>query len=128
MNRVLFNRLVCIFAFALGFVTLSAAHHPPRMERCASVSFAGNIEKIEWRPPHVQLVIQTDEGMSRRVSWLAINQLSLADIDRDTLHVGDHVSITAGIRLDDVVDRPLLLSYIHRDSDGWGWSQVPLGC
>jgi hypothetical protein len=98
------------------------------MERCASVSFAGNIEKIEWRPPHVQLVIQTDEGMSRRVSWLAINQLSLADIDRDTLHVGDHVDITAGIRLDDVVERPLLLSYIHRDSDGWGWSQVPQGC
>jgi hypothetical protein len=38
------------------------------------------------------------------------------------------VDITAGIRRDDVADRPMLLSYIHRDSDGWGWSQVPQGC
>jgi hypothetical protein len=116
------------FALTLGMTTMSAAHHPPRMERCASVTFAGQIEEIVWRLPHVELVIRTEEGMSRRVSWLAINQLSLADIDRDTLSVGDKVTVTAGIRLDDVTDRPLLLSYIHRYSDGWGWSQVPQGC
>jgi hypothetical protein len=38
------------------------------------------------------------------------------------------VVITAGIRPDEVVERPLLLSYIHRTSDGWGWSQLPQGC
>ena len=116
------------FALTLGIATISAAHHPPKMERCASVTFAGQIERIEWRPPHVELVIRTDEGMSRRVSWLAINQLSIADIHRDTLSVNDRVIVTAGVRLDDIVERPLLLSYIHRDSDGWGWSQVPDGC
>ena len=126
MTRAVFSLLVCALAFAIGGV--AAAHHPPEMERCASFSFSGQIERIEWRRPHVELFVQTDEGVSHRLIWLAIHQLSWADIHRDTLRIGDQVNITAGIRLDDVVERPLLLSYIHRPSDEWGWSQVPQGC
>lgn len=114
--------------FTLSFTGLAAAHHPPNMDRCASFSFTGQIERIEWRRPHVELVIRTDEGVAHRVTWLALNQLSLAGIERDTLRIGDEVSVTAGIRVDDVVERPMLLSYIHRESDGWGWSQRPQGC
>jgi hypothetical protein len=98
------------------------------MERCASVEFTGRIERIEWRMPHVELLIRTDDGEQHRVSWLSINQLTLAGIDRDTLHVGDEVAVTAGVRPDDVVERPMLLGYIHRTDDDWGWSQIPQGC
>lgn len=115
-------------ALGLGVAGNGVAHHPPKLERCASFSFAGQIERIAWRPPHVELFIRTDEGVSHHVTWLAINQLALAGIHEDTLRVGDLVDITAGIRPNDVVERPMLLSYIHRDKDGWGWSQVPQGC
>src|SRR5690606_29311781 len=76
-------------ALALGAAGHAAAHHPPQMDRCASFSFSGQIERIEWHSPHVELFIRTPEGMTHHVSWLAINQLGLAGIDRDTLRVGD---------------------------------------
>lgn len=125
------SRAISIFlglAWALSMTSVVRAHHPPEMERCASFSFTGQIERIEWRRPHVELYVRTDEGVTHHVIWLAIHQLSWEGIDRDTLRVGDEVHISAGIRMDDVVERPMLLSYIHRDSDGWGWSQVPQGC
>lgn len=126
MSRKVFGCLV--LTLALGIGGGAAAHHPPKMERCASFSFTGEIEQIEWRMPHVELVVRADDGTSRRVSWLTMQQLGLAEIHRDTLRIGDEVAITAGIRMDDVVERPMLLSYIHRISDDWGWSQVPQGC
>ena len=118
------------FALALTLCVASTAgaHHPPKMERCATFSFSGQIERIVWQRPHVELFVRTAEGETYQVSWLAINQLHLVGIDQNTLRIGDEVDITAGIRPNDVVVRPMLLSYIHRDSDGWGWSQMPQGC
>jgi hypothetical protein len=126
MNRGLFRFVA--YVFALGFVGSAAAHHPPKMDNCASYSFTGQIERIEWRAPHVELFIRTKEGVSRRVSWLAVNQLALAGIEEDTLRIGDQVDVTAGVLLEDTTTRPMLLSYIHRETDGWGWSQKPQGC
>jgi hypothetical protein len=116
------------FVFALCTARVGTAHHPPQMDHCASFSFAGQIERIEWHAPHVELYIRTAEGDSHHVSWLAINRLGLAGIDRDTLRIDDQVEVTVGIRIDDSSSRPMLLSYIHRESDGWGWSETPQGC
>ena len=115
-------------ALMLGIANLAVAHHPPKMERCQSVTFTGQIERVDWRRPHVELFVRTEDGVTHHLSWLAINQLGLAGIDEYTLRVGDEVDIVAGIRPNEVVERPLLLSYVHRDSDGWGWSQTPQGC
>jgi hypothetical protein len=126
MNRGIFTTFA--LTLALGVASVAGAHHPPKMERCATFSFSGEIERIVWQRPHVELFIKTAEDETYQVSWLAINQLAVAGIDQNTLKVGDRVDITAGIRPNDVVVRPMLLSYIHRDSDGWGWSQMPQGC
>jgi hypothetical protein len=115
-------------ALTFGLAGTTSAHHPPQMDHCASFSFTGEIERIEWHAPHVELYIRTDAGETHHLSWLALNQLALADVDRNTLNVGDRVEVTAGILLDDTTARPMLLSYIYRDSDGWGWSQRPQGC
>jgi len=115
-------------AFTLGIANMAAAHHPAKMERCESFAFTGQIERIEWRRPHVELTIRTADGASHDVTWLAINQLALAGIRQDTLRINDQVIVIAGIRPNDIVERPMLLSYIHRDSDGWGWTQRPQGC
>lgn len=115
-------------ALTLGIASLAAAHHPAKMERCESFAFTGQVERIEWRRPHVELFIRTDADVTHQLTWLAINQLGVAGISQDTLRIGDQVIVIAGIRPNDVVERPMLLSYIHRDSDGWGWSQRPQGC
>ena len=112
----------------LALAGLAGAHHPPKMERCESFSFTGEIVRIEWRRPHVEIFVRTDEGVTHELTWLAINQLALAGIEQDMLAIGDRVEIVAGIRPNDVVERPLLLSYIHRNADDWGWSQAPQGC
>jgi hypothetical protein len=121
-----------ISAFMIALLLASSgvafAHHPPKMERCASFTFSGEVERIEWRRPHVEVFVRTEEGETYQVTWLDINQLHLAGIEHDTLKIGDEVIISAGIRPNDVVVRPMLLSYIHRESDGWGWSQTPQGC
>jgi hypothetical protein len=120
---------VGIYAFILGLCAMgtAGAHHPPLMERCYSLTFTGQIERIDWRNPHVELSIRTDEGESHRVVWLNMQQLVRAGIDKDTLHTGDQVTATVGTR-EDVVDRPMLLAAITRTGDGWAWSQVPQGC
>jgi hypothetical protein len=125
MSRVAFRSSA--LTLGLCIVTAAAAHHPPVMERCYSLTFTGQVEEIEWRNPHVELLIRTDSGESRRVIWLNTQQLSLAGIDRDTVRTGDRVTVTVGTR-DDVVKRPMLLAAISRTSDGWEWSQVPQGC
>jgi hypothetical protein len=125
MNRVAFKFSALILGLCIAGA--AAAHHPPLMERCYSLTFTGQVEKIEWRNPHVELLIRADSGESHRVTWLNMQHLHLAGIDRDTLHTGDQVTVTVGTR-DDVVRRPMLLAAITRTSDGWEWSQTPQGC
>lgn len=111
----------------LGFAAAAGAHHPPLMERCEALTFTGEIERIDWRNPHVELFIRSDEGTTYRATWLNMYQLERSGIDERTLQVGDEVIVTVGTR-DDVIEKPMLLSAITRTSDGWEWSQVPQGC
>jgi len=123
-------RIFTFLSFGLGLCITSAAaaHHPPLMERCVISSFTGQVEQIDWRMPHVQLLVRTNDEVGHRLIWRSIHQLAWIDIDRDTLRVGDHVAITATTRRDDLRNRPMLLSNIRRASDGWEWSQRLQGC
>ncbi|MGI9258938.1 MAG: hypothetical protein ACR2QQ_08885 [Gammaproteobacteria bacterium] len=114
--------------FSLGILGSAAAHHPPLMERCVIISSNANIEQIEWRMPHVELLVRTDGGNSYRLTWRNIHQLAWIGINRDTLSPGDEVVFTATSRRDVVGGQPMLLSSIRRISDGWEWSQDPQGC
>ena len=125
MNRIAL--LTCAGFLALGLAGPVTAHHPPRMERCYSLTFTGRIERIEWRNPHVRLTVVADSGESHDIVWLSLQALGRAGIGPDTLAVGDAVTVTVGTR-EDVIDMPELLAAITRTSDGWEWSQVPQGC
>jgi len=125
MSREASRFLVLSLCLCIGGA--AGAHHPPLMERCQSYTFTGQIERIEWSNPHVEVFVRTDSGDVNRVIWLNPQQLGLAGITRDTLHAGESVIVTVGTR-EDVVDRPMLLSALTRTSDEWEWSQVPQGC
>ena len=125
MSRTALGALAVVIT--LGLAGNASAHHPPKMERCEAIMFTGTLERLEWRRPHVELYVRTDDGELNHLTWLAINQLELEGITRDTLAIGDRVEIQAGVRPNEVTERPMLLSYIHR-GDGWGWAQTPQGC
>ncbi len=112
----------------LGVASSAAAHHPPRFERCKSYTLSGKIEQIVWSHPHVQLSIKAADGTTYTAVWLSPRQLNIRGIEEDTLKAGDQVTVTAGRRADDTADVPMLLSEVHRPSDGWEWSQPPQGC
>jgi hypothetical protein len=126
MNKALFAVLVS--ATTVGISTVALAHHPAKMERCESYEFTGELERIEWRRPHVELFVRTEEGVTHELTWLAINQLEIAGIHQDTLKIGDELTVIVGIRPNDIVERPMLLNYLHRDRDDWGWTETPQGC
>lgn len=103
------------------------AHHPPKLERCQAVTLEGELRSIEWSNPHVQLVVAAEDGTSHTFSWLNLQQLRLAGIERDSLRVGDRLSVT-GTRQARSTARSVLLQEIRRVADGWAWSQPPQGC
>jgi hypothetical protein len=112
----------------LGFAGASIAHHPPRFERCQRFTVTGQLERIEWTNPHVLLLVRTDDGLSHEVGWLSVQRLRRADIQIDTLRIGDRLVIEGGIRAKDADNEPILLSSIRRITDGWEWSQRLQGC
>ena len=123
------RKVSSFLALALGtsFATAADAHHPPQMEHCFSFTFTGEIERVEWRNPHVALFIQTEDGASHELTWLNPQQLGWAGIERDTIRPGEHVTVTVGTR-EDSLAQPMLLAAITKTSDGWEWSQTPQGC
>jgi hypothetical protein len=110
----------------LGVASSAVAHHPPRFERCKSLTVTGELVSVTWTNPHVELSIKAEDGTAYRVVWLSLQQLNRAGVQKDTLHAGDELVITAGTR--DGARAPILLSAIRRPSDGWEWSQPPQGC
>ena len=112
----------------LAVASSVAAHHPPRFERCKSSTFTGQLERVDWHNPHVELSIKSADGTTYHVLWLNLQQMSLTGIQRDTLKIGDQVVITAGLQGKDGARAPMLLSEIRRPTDGWQWSHAPEGC
>jgi hypothetical protein len=127
MSRIGF-RIVLLALPVLAIAGTASAHHPPRFERCVMFTYTGQIERIDWANPHVQLVIRADDGESYELGWLGIQALHRAGIDVGTLKVGDPVVVEGGYRPQDAANAPLLLSHIRRTSDGWEWSQPIQGC
>ena len=118
---------VVALSLGLGFTCAATAHHPPQMEHCFSFTFTGEIERVEWRNPHVALFIRTDAGDSHELVWLNPQQLGWAGIERDTIRPGEQVIVTVGTR-EDRLAQPMLLAAITRQRDAWTWSQTPQGC
>ncbi len=124
------RRASSILALMLGVcaINTASAHHPPVMDHCTALTFTGEVERIDWRNPHVELLIRADDGESHFMSWLNPQQLGLAGVEQNTIRAGERVTVTVGTHEDAVVPRPKLLAAITRLSDGWEWSQTPQGC
>jgi Family of unknown function (DUF6152) len=53
----------------LGVASSAVAHHPPRFERCKSLTVMGELASVTWSNPHVELSLKAEDGTAYRVVW-----------------------------------------------------------
>jgi len=121
--------LLAMAAALLGGLTvhahhsLSATYYPDK-----EVKLEGKILDLLLRNPHSFLQIEApdDKGVMQRWSleWRSSGQLGQAGIKRDTLKVGDEVTITMNPSRTPGDHRGALKT-LHRKSDGFGWGTNP---
>jgi hypothetical protein len=103
--------------------SLSATYYPDK-----EVKLEGKILDLLLRNPHSFLQIEApdDKGEVQRWSleWRSSGQLGQAGIKRDTLKVGDEVTITMNPSRTPGDHRGALKT-LHRKSDGFGWGTNP---
>jgi len=118
------SRLIALTytAVLLAVATLGAHHSYAAFDREHPISVEGDIESLLFVNPHVVVGLKTSDG-TYRVEWGALNQMMRWNITRDTLHVGDHVIVTASRTHDPAERRLSLVSEIRRPADGWRWSR-----
>src|ERR1051326_6469333 len=103
--------------------SLSATYVPDK-----EVKLDGKIAEILLRNPHsfLQIDAPDETGAMQRWSleWRGTGQLGQQGFKRDTLKIGDDVSITINPSRT-TGDHRGVLKTLHRKSDGFGWGTRP---
>src|SRR5690349_20397145 len=117
---------ILLLAAASLFGVTAYAHHSLSATYYADkeVKLEGKIIDLLLRNPHSFLQIEApdEKGVMQRWSleWRSSGQLGQAGIKRDTLKVGDEVTITMNPSRT-AGDHRGALKTLHRKSDGFGW-------
>src|SRR5271169_6670026 len=117
--------LVALLAAVVAYAhhSLAATYYPDK-----EVKLEGKIVDLLLRNPHSVLQIEApdEKGVMQRWSleWRSSGQLGQQGIKRDTLKVGDEVTITMNPSRT-IADHRGALKTLHRKSDGFGWGTNP---
>ncbi len=125
-------RSTATLAFVFGLSGLSgaaSAHHSyAQFDRCHPFVIEGQIDRVVWANPHVEIALRSDDGMMYTIVWLNLQQLKRDGVAREVLHAGDRVQISGAKQPEDKLRVITQVSEIRRPSDGWAWSRPPQGC
>ena len=105
-----------------------AHHSDARFDRCHPVILTGEIDRVLWRNPHVELVLLSSEGPAYTVIWLNLQQLKRENVEPNALRVGDRIEVTGAKQPEDNSRVIALVTAIRRSSDGWSWSRPRQSC
>ena len=129
MRRQRLLRTAVVLALSAFGVSTAAAHHSfARFDRCHLFTLAGDIQRVTWHNPHVELGLRAIDGTSYRILWLSLQQLKRDGVEPNALKVGDRIEITGAKQPEEDLHDIALLTQIWRPSDGWRWSRPPQGC
>ena len=122
-------KLALSIAGALLLGAVASAHHSLAATYLdKEIKLEGKILDVLLRNPHSFLQIEApdESGVMQRWSleWRSSGQLGQAGIKRDTLKVGDEVTITMSPSRT-AGDHRGALKTLHRKSDGFGWGTNP---
>src|SRR5215475_2614289 len=108
---------------ALGHHSLGATYQGDK-----EITLDGKIVQLLLRNPHSFLQVEAPDkdGKMQRWSleWRSSGQLGQQGIKRDTLKIGDEVTITMNPSRT-ASDHRGALKTLHRKSDGFGWGTRP---
>jgi hypothetical protein len=120
---LLITTAIVFGATAFAHHSLSATYYPEK-----EVKLEGKILDLLLRNPHsfLQIEARDESGTMQRWSleWRSSGQLGQQGIKRDTLKVGDEVTITMNPSRTPGDHRGALKT-LHRKSDGFGWGTNP---
>ncbi len=124
-----YKLLILAFAGAFFLTTTAAAHHSLAATYLdKEIKLEGKILDLLLRNPHSFLQIEApdENGVVQRWSleWRSSGQLGQQGIKRDTLKVGDEITITMNPSRTPGDHRGALKT-LHRKSDGFGWGTNP---
>ena len=111
----------------LGLALPVAAHHsfPATYEVNRTITIKGKVARFMFRNPHslVQVDVTGDDKQVEQwtVEWAAAGALSRGGASRDTLKVGDDVTVV-GNPGRSTTEHRIRLNSMLRPADGWKWS------
>jgi hypothetical protein len=97
--------VICAIA-ALWPVAHAFAHHSFAAEYDANkvITLKGVVTKVEWTNPHVRFYVDVRDESGTVTNWdlelMSVNTLTRAGWDRNTLKVGDHITVSAWLARD----------------------------
>jgi hypothetical protein len=123
-------RLILVIVATLFFAIAAYAHHSiaGTYDQGKEIKLEGKLVQFLFRNPHAFVHIEApdESGVMQRwaVEWGGANQLAGQGVKRDTLKVGDLVTIT-GNPGRNPADHRLKMNTLKRKSDGFGWGTRP---
>lgn len=139
-------RMLLTAAVSIFTASSALAHHSHARfyDACKKVAIEGRIESVEWRSPHVHVVVKMDDGTSYTAELTSPDNLArqgAADAAKAALTVGARILVTgnplrdpaeirasfpeiAGISNTKIVD----VNSISLHDNSWSWSQTPPAC
>jgi hypothetical protein len=105
-NPSSFTSLLFLVFFAAMAPLL--AHHSFSLEFDAtkSVTFRGVVTRVDWMNPHMYFYLAVKEGPNKTVDWIfesaSPNALVRRGWNRNTLKVGDHITVVGYRAIDNV--------------------------
>jgi Family of unknown function (DUF6152) len=98
MNRKTVAGFTWIFALLIICVPAFAHHGGSDYDVQHPVSLKGTVTEFFWSNPHCQIFVDTKDESGKTVNWtietLAPAVLKRAGWSRETLHIGDQITIT----------------------------------
>ena len=74
------NAIIPLLATAIFLTTASAAHahhsHPAFYDQCKKVTLEGRVDSVQWKNPHVLIVVKLDDGTTYTAEWTSLQGLA----------------------------------------------------
>jgi hypothetical protein len=135
-------------AAAICICAVSPAHahhsHPLFYDQCKKVTIEGQVESVQWKNPHVLIVVKKDDGTTYTAEWASLQELANhgdTGPAQAALMPGTRVVVTGNPLRDPaqihasfpsvtITDTKVVdLIQIRRMDDSWNWAmQTPPVC
>jgi len=137
------NVIIHLLATAIFLSTASTAHahhsHPAFYDQCKKVTLEGRVDSVQWKNPHVLVLVKLDDGTTYTAEWTSLQGLAnhgdavpaqaalmpgarivvLGNPMRDPAQIRANFPDLPAITNTRVVD----VLQIRRMDDSWKWAQ-----